>query len=70
MLEEAVGLAEAQEACVLGVLERNRSVADVGQIHSRVCRQTFNLRGGDGENCAAFQQAPQLGHARQDPQEC
>ena len=70
VLEEAVGLAEADEGGILGVLQRNRSVADVGQLHSRVCRQTFNLRGRGSENCAAFQQVAAARAHGQDPQEC
>ena len=55
VLEEAVGLAEAYKGRIFGVLQRNRSVADVGELHSRVCRQTFNLRRRGVQNGAAFQ---------------
>ena len=55
VLEEAVGLAEAYEGGIFGVLQRNRSVADVGELYSRVCGQTFNLLGRGMQDCTAFQ---------------
>jgi hypothetical protein len=60
MFQEAVGLAEAQDACIFGLLQRNRSLADVRQLDPHVSRHGFDLRRGRGENGATLQQAPQL----------
>ena len=60
VLAEAVPLAEHHEAGVLGMLQRHRTVADMGDLDALVRGQCLDLQGGHGEDRPAGQPRAQL----------
>ena len=59
VLEDSVGLTKQHEAGILGHVQRNRAVADVGHLDLRVLGHGGDLRRGYGEDRAAVQRLPQ-----------